>query len=313
MAGAGDISEPFAAALAGFERHLRDERGRSPNTVRAYVQDLGALARFATDRGVAEPAELTLPVLRSWLAAMHADGLARSSIARRAASARAFTRWCLRRGIAPTDPGQRLVSPQVPRRLPTVLDTDQAEALMAAAAQSADDGDPVAVRDRAITELLYATGIRVAELCGANRSDLDLGARTLRVTGKGNKQRVVPVGLPACEAVAAWLTVRPRLTPRTEALFVGRRGGRIDPRVARAAVVRLSQLSGGPRLAPHALRHTAATHVLEGGADLRAVQELLGHATLATTQRYTHVSVERLRRTFSQAHPRAELPDDPSA
>ena len=176
---------------------------------------------------------------------------------------------------------------------------------MSAAAVRSDDGDVIAVRDRAIVELLYATGIRISELCGADCDDIDLTERTLRVLGKGNKERVVPLGLPAVDAVAQWLALRESLSPTDHALFLGRRGRRIDARVAREAVVRLTIEAGVPRVAPHALRHSAATHVLEGGADLRAVQELLGHASLATTQRYTHVSVERLRSTFTQAHPRA--------
>ncbi len=304
-----ELSEAFATALAGFDGHVRDERGRSANTVRAYAADVAALARFAQARGAREPADLSLPLLRAWLASLHEAGQSRATIARRAASARAFTRWCLRRGLATTDPGQRLISPQVPRRLPVVLGVDEAEALMTVAAEQALDGDPVARRDRAIAELLYGTGIRVAELCGANRPDADLERRTLRVTGKGNRQRVVPFGEPAAVALADWLAVRDDLARQTPALFVGVRGRRLDPRTARAVIVRLTQDAPGPRIAPHGLRHTAATHVLEGGADLRAVQELLGHANLATTQRYTHVSVERLRAAFTQAHPRAELPD----
>lgn len=297
----------FADAIAGFEVHVRDERGHSPHTVRAYVRDLHLLADFAQERDCAGPADLDLSILRGWLASLHAAGQARATIARRAASARTFTAWCLRRGIAPSDPGQRLVSPQVPKRLPTVLDVDQADRLLETAAMRADDGDPIALRDRAIAEVLYATGIRVSELCGLDRTDLDLAERRLRVTGKGNKQRVVPIGEPACDAVRDWLEARPSLDPIGDAVFVGARGGRLDPRAARAAVVRLTGASGVPRIAPHGLRHSAATHVLEGGADLRAVQELLGHATLSTTQRYTHVSVERLRSTFTQAHPRAEI------
>lgn len=304
------LPEPLAQALEGFGVHLRDERGRSAHTVRAYRGDVEQMLRFAAERGCAHPDDLDLAVLRSWLGSLNASGQSRATIARRAASARSFTAWCLRRGLAPTDPGARLASPQVAKRLPTVLDQGQAAAVMAHAAVAADDGDPVAIRDRAMIELLYATGIRVSELCQADRGDVDASARTVRVLGKGGKERVVPFGLPALDALRAWLEVRHLLDPRSDALFVGRRGGRIDPRTARAAVQRLTRQAGVPQIAPHALRHSAATHVLEGGADLRTVQELLGHATLATTQRYTHVSVERLRSTFTQAHPRAELPDE---
>ena len=296
-------------ALAGFLAHVRDERGCSPHTVRAYRGDVGSLLRTVAHAGVTEPSGITLPMLRSWLAGQASGGRARATIARRAASARAFTGWCHRRGLAPTDPGDRLSSPQVPRSLPTVLDRADAAALMEHAAVAADDGNPEAVRDRAIVELLYATGIRVSELCGIDVDDVDLSGRlpTVRVRGKGNKERVVPFGRPALTALSEWLAVRANRTgPQTgAALFVGRRGGRIDPRTVRAATHRLTAQAGVPDLAPHGLRHTAATHVLEGGADLRTVQELLGHATLSTTQRYTHVSVERLRATFAQAHPRA--------
>ena len=304
------LPEPMARALDGFTSHLRDERGRSEHTVRAYRGDVEQMLRFAAGRGCVEPGDLDLAILRSWLGSLNAAGQSRATIARRAASARAFTSWCLRRGLTTTDPGARLASPQVAKRLPTVLDQGQAAAVMAHASVAADDGDPIAIRDRAVIELLYATGIRVSELCLADCTDLDAQARTIRVLGKGGKERVVPVGLPALDAVRAWLEVRPLLEPRSQALFIGRRGGRIDPRTARAAVQRLTGQAGVPRIAPHGLRHSAATHVLEGGADLRTVQELLGHATLATTQRYTHVSVERLRTTFIQAHPRAELPDE---
>ncbi len=193
------------------------------------------------------------------------------------------------------------------RTLPTVLDADEAGALMDHAAVAADDGAAASVRDRAIVELLYATGIRVSELCATDLDDIDHDRRTARVRGKGDKERVVPFGIPAAHALRQWLAARGELvTPSSgAALFLGVRGGRIDPRTVRSSVHRLAAQAGVPDLGPHGLRHTAATHVLEGGADLRTVQELLGHATMSTTQRYTHVSVERLRSTFALAHPRA--------
>lgn len=300
----GDLSE----ALGAFEVHLRDERNRSEHTIRAYLGDIRSLLGFAALRGCEVPAGITLADLRAWLAAMHGAGQSRASIARRAASARAFTAWCQRRGLVPHDPGLRLASPRVSSRLPIVLDAQQAVRVMDVAAIQADDGDPAAQRDRSIIELLYATGIRVGELCAMDLGDLDLESRTVRVIGKGNKERVVPFGVPAAIANRAWLEVRGRLAASGQAFYVGSRGGRIDQRAVRSIVDRITRDAGGPRLAPHGLRHTAATHVLEGGADLRAVQELLGHASLDTTQRYTHVSVERLRATFAQAHPRSELP-----
>ena len=299
----------LADALDGFLGHVRDERGCSAHTVRAYRGDVTSLLQWCAGSGVRAPDGITLALLRSWLAMQAGGGRARATIARRAASARSFTSWCQRRGLAPTDPGDRLSSPQVPRTLPTVLDRSDATALMEHAAVAADAGDPGAVRDRAMVELLYATGIRVSELCGIDVDDVDLGGTlpTVRVRGKGDKERVVPFGRPALSALSDWLDIRAGwLVPTSgPALFVGQRGGRIDPRTVRAAIHRLTGEAGVPDLAPHGLRHTAATHVLEGGADLRTVQELLGHATLSTTQRYTHVSVERLRATFAQAHPRA--------
>ncbi|MDA3021603.1 MAG: tyrosine recombinase XerC [Actinomycetota bacterium] len=308
MPGNRDTAIDFDGAYARFASYLRDERGRSPHTVRAYLADLRDLFNFTTEKGGAGPSDLTLPLLRAWLATLHAAGQSRATIARKVASGRAFTAWALRRGYAQTDPGLRLASPQVARTLPTVLNVGQATAVMDHAGVASDDGDPIAIRDRCVVELLYATGIRVSELCGVDLADLDLGRRTVRVIGKGDKERVVPFGVPAAQALSAWLQVRGQVVKPISgaALFVGARGGRLDQRAVRTTVGRLTAAAGGPRLAPHGLRHTAATHVLEGGADLRAVQELLGHATMATTQRYTHVSVERLRKAFVQAHPRAE-------
>lgn len=301
------ISPALVEACSGFEAYLRDERGRSAHTVRAYVGDSRALCEFAAVRDITAPEGITLALLRNWLATLTRDGLSRATVARRAASVRAFTAWCTRRGLMTNDPGERLASPKSGTHLPIVLDQASAERVMDHAAVASDDGDPVMIRDRAIIELLYATGIRVSELCAIDVRDLDLDRRTVRVTGKGDKQRVVPFGLPASRAVVDWLAVRAELEGSTSghAAFLGARGGRIDPRTVRASVHRLTGQAGVASVSPHALRHSAATHVLEGGADLRAVQELLGHSSLATTQRYTHVSVERLRTTFVQAHPRS--------
>jgi integrase/recombinase XerC len=299
-------------ACSNFESYLRDERGRSPHTVRAYVGDARSLCEFAAEREVSDPGGITLALLRNWLATLTRDGRSRATVARRAASVRAFTGWCTRRGLMATDPGERLASPKAGTHLPTVLDQSAAARVMDHAAVASDDGAPIAVRDRAIIELLYATGIRVSELCAIDVRDLDLERRTVRVTGKGDKQRVVPFGLPASRAVTDWLDIRGGLVSSRsgQAAFLGARGGRIDPRTVRESVHRLTGQAGVASVSPHALRHSAATHVLEGGADLRAVQELLGHSSLATTQRYTHVSVERLRTTFVQAHPRSVKSDD---
>jgi integrase/recombinase XerC len=300
------LSEPLASAHARFLDHLALERGLSPHTVRAYAGDVTGLLVHATRRGCETVSDLDIAVLRSWLAQLHARGASRSTLARRASAARMFTAWAHRRGLLTTDPGALLASPKAQRPLPEVLRIDDAAAVMLAAAE---DTSPVGLRDAAIVELLYATGTRVSELCGLDIDDLDAERRTARVLGKGSKERTVPLGEPAIAAVEAWLERgRPQLatTASGSALLLGARGGRIDPRTARRAVhERLAAVDGVPDLGPHGLRHTAATHLLEGGADLRSVQELLGHGTLATTQIYTHVSIERLRATYERAHPRA--------
>ncbi|MDQ2852729.1 MAG: tyrosine recombinase XerC [Actinomycetota bacterium] len=294
--------------LPAFERHLRFERGRSAHTVRAYLSDLNALADFLAVGGTDAVQDVELADLRSWLAAQDRSGAARSSIARRAASARGFFGWAHRTGRVPTDPALRLASPGRRQHLPAVLRHDEAENLMNLAATTAEDSDPVHVRDHAMLELLYASGIRVGELVGLDVDDVDLTQLLVTVIGKGDKERTVPFGVPAAHALQRWLSIRPDLVTSSSgpAMFLGRRGGRVDPRTVRTSLTALLQHAPGTTtIGPHGLRHSAATHLLDGGADLRMVQELLGHASLATTQVYTHVSVERLRASFVQAHPRA--------
>jgi integrase/recombinase XerC len=300
-----DLPADLAAALEAFVRHLHLERGRSPHTVRAYAGDVGGLLGHAAEGGATGVAEVDLALLRSWLAALRAGGAARATLARRGAAARAFTAWAARTGLLAQDPGPLLAAPRRARTLPDVLRQDEAAHLL----EAVTGGAPEDLRDRLVLELLYATGVRVGELCGLDVDDVDRGRRVLRVLGKGAKERTVPYGLPAERALDAWLArgrpawARPGSGP---ALLLGRRGGRLDPRTARAVVHRrLAAVPGAPDLGPHGLRHSAGTHLLEGGADLRSVQELLGHATLASTQIYTHVSVERLRTTYDRAHPRA--------
>ena len=299
----------LASALAGFERHLHAERGLSPHTVRAYIGDVSGLLEHARRAGVEDLPDIDLRLLRSWLARLSSQGCARTTMARRAAAARAFTGWAHRRGEVPVDPGTLLATPKSQRALPDVLRQDEARALMDLAAVAADDGSPVALRDRAILETLYATGIRVSELCGLDADGVDDARHLLRVMGKGGVERSVPLGRPALRTLATWLDRgRPALARPTSgpAVFLGVRGRRLDPRTVRSLVHRLlMHVPGAPDLGPHGLRHSAATHLIEGGADLRSVQELLGHASLATTQIYTHVSVDRLRATYGRAHPRA--------
>jgi integrase/recombinase XerC len=295
--------------LADFERYLLDERGRSAHTVRAYLGDVGSLLDFAATCGVSELDRIDLPMLRAWLASLTSDGRSRSTIGRRASAARTFCGWAARTGRLPADPSLRLRSPKRDHLLPDVLGAEQARELLDVAMVSADDDDPVHLRDHAALELLYGSALRVSELVGLDVDDVDAERRVLRVVGKGDKERVVPYGLPAQQAVRAWLgRGRPRLATGASgsALLLGRRGRRVGQRQVREAVHRLvAQVADAGDVSPHGLRHSAATHLLEGGADLRAVQELLGHATLATTQIYTHVSVERLKATYEQAHPRA--------
>ena len=300
----------FAAILGDYAEHLALERGRSEHTQRAYLADLRSLFRFLDERAPGCGLEaLSLPVLRSWLGAQAAGGVARTTLARRTSAVKTFTAWATRRGLLTTDPASRLQVPKAKRTLPAVLRQDQALAAMAAAVLGAEQRDPIALRDRLIVELLYATGIRVSELCGLDVDDVDTGRILLRVLGKGNYQRTVPFGRPALAAIKDWLADgRPHLVVSDSGpgLLLGPRGRRLDPRQARTVVHQtVGAVDGAPDIGPHGLRHSAATHLLEGGADLRVVQELLGHSTLATTQLYTHVSVARLRAVHDQAHPRA--------
>lgn len=322
-------------ALDAFARHLRYERGRSEHTIRAYTTDITALCKHAgldleTDEATALRS-ITIAQLRSWLAHAAHEGRASATLARQAASARTFLAWALREGYIESDPSNRLKAPKRSQHLPQVLKNQQAERLLTHSAQPTDDPPEtkqqraVRLRNQAALELLYASGIRVSELEGLDVSDVDLAKRTAKVLGKGNKERVVPFGVPAEEAIREWLrTGRPHLVKTeseadkalttaasahrgsSEPLFLGVRGGRWGSRQIREAVnAELEKLGDTSARGPHALRHTAATHLLDGGADLRSVQELLGHTSLSTTQLYTHVSVERLRKAYQQGHPRA--------
>ncbi|NEM07252.1 tyrosine-type recombinase/integrase [Geodermatophilus normandii] len=300
------LPSALAAALDGYEQALRDERDLSAHTVRGYLTDVVWLLDHLVRRGGTKVDELDLAALRSWLAQGRTKGASRATTARRAAAARSFTAWLRRSGHTPEDVGLRLVSPKAHRTLPDVLAPDQARTVVESTAGAED---PVGLRDAVVLELLYASGIRVSELVGLDVDDVDRGRRLLRVLGKGRKERSVPYGAPAEQALHAWLTRgRPALATSDSgpALLLGARGRRLDPREARRTVhAAVARAPGAPDVGPHGLRHSAATHVLEGGADLRSVQELLGHASLATTQIYTHVTVERLRAVHAQAHPRA--------
>jgi integrase/recombinase XerC len=305
------LPEHLAERLAAFERHLAAERGLSAHTVRAYLGDIRSLLAHACEDGMTGLAGLDVGVIRGWLASQHAAGQARATLARRAASARTFTAFARSRGWLASDPGPLLGTPKARRHLPQVLAADQVAAVLDAPGDG--DTEPVAaavgLRDVAIMELLYASALRVSELCGMDIGDIDDDRRTVRVLGKGNKERIVPVGVPAARAVRRWQhDGRPLVvTERSgHALFLGAKGGRLNPRTARRVVhAMIAAVPSAPDTGPHGLRHSAATHLLEGGADLRSVQEFLGHASLASTQIYTHVSVERLLAAYRQAHPRA--------
>ena len=341
------LPEALNSALAEFCRHLSAERALSRHTVRAYQGDIQSLLEYAWRYGVGDPGALDLTTLRGWLASQHQGGAARATLARRGAAARAFTAYAHRKGWLASDPGPQLGTPKARRVLPQVLRRDEMNVVLAdcedralrefAAGQRT--AAALATRDAAVLELLYATAIRVSELCELDTGGLDIERRTVRVLGKGNKERVVPVGLPALRALSRWEEIgRPVLANERSgaALFLGARGGRLDPRTARRIVharLRAAGQAAGHAAAvltgaasedepagsgaddpstsavrdagPHAIRHTAATHLLEGGADLRSVQEMLGHSSPATTQIYTHVTAERLKSTYRQAHPRA--------
>lgn len=297
-------------SVDAFAAHLAAERGFSEHTVRSYRSDLVQLVDFAAERGASGVADLDLELLRDWLWRGSQDGLAKSTLARRAAASRSFSAWLARTHATPTDAATRLKAPKSEHHLPRVLTTDSVATILGAVTTRADTGDPVALRDLAIIELLYASALRVSELTGLDLGDVDLGRLTVRVLGKGSKERVVPFGIPAKEALVGYLErARPALAgdaATASPFFVGARGGRLSTRTVYELVSRLLALVPGSGPAgPHTFRHTAATHLLDGGADLRAVQELLGHASLGTTQLYTHVSTERLKASYLAAHPRA--------
>ena len=296
--------------LTRYEEYLRLQKNFSDHTIRAYIGDLTSLFSFCAELGISNTEQLTLAAIRSWLATQQNKGGARTTIARRAVAVRTFTAWATKNGLINEDVGARLATPKSQRTLPHVLSVEETEEVFASLENAlGEESDPHAQRNIAIVELLYSTGIRVSELCGLDLEDIDRARNTIRVFGKGRKERTVPLGAPALRAIDAWIN-NARSTYLMSnsglALFLGARGKRIDPRTVREIVyTALQALPNAPKVGPHGLRHSAATHLLERGADLRTVQEILGHASLATTQIYTHVSEERLKAAYKQAHPRA--------
>jgi integrase/recombinase XerC len=293
-----------------YSHYLVNEKALSTHTVRAYLGDLDSFIEHLANNGVTEIVDVTLQLIRSWLATQQVRGGARTTLSRRAVSIRLFTKWATKRGYMAVDVGATLATPNSHHTLPGVLTQgDAVTAIDSMATRAAEFDTPTSIRDVALVELLYATGARVSEVCGLDLEDLDFHRNTIRVLGKGNKERMIPMGAPAVKALNTYINgARNELAndKSGRALFLGARGKRIDQRAVRTVVYEaLSALEGVERMGPHSLRHSAATHLLEGGADLRTVQEILGHSSLATTQIYTHVSTDRLRQAFKQAHPRA--------
>jgi integrase/recombinase XerC len=298
----------FEETLDSYRSHLEAGRGYSKHTVKGYLTDLSDLVDFLEVEGLKSPSEIDLESLRAWLYTLNERGMTKSSMARKTASARSFTAWLFENGRIEIDPGLRLRTPKANKTLPKVATKQAMQEIFDDLEQRAAEGEPLAIRDLLIIELLYATGARVSELAGLNISDVDRNRRLILVTGKGNKQRMIPFGQPADQALERWLTVaRPALvTPKTSfELLLNSKGSRLGVRQIYEVVAGALAGTAIGAAGPHALRHTAATHLLDGGADLRAVQELLGHASLGTTQIYTHVSIERLKQGYTSAHPRA--------
>lgn len=297
-----------AELVAKYEEHLALVRNLADNSIRGYVSDLESFLAHIAKLGITEFSNLQITHIRSWLANLQSTGISRATLARRIVSIRAFTYWATSQGWIPSDIGADLAIPKAHKTLPEVLNLSQTQIVLEAIATKAgEDPSAINIRDLALIEVLYASGIRVSEICGLNIRDVDMARNTLQVLGKGDKERVVPIGLPAMRAIQNWLAQsRSELANSTsgDAVFLGARGKRIDQRTVREVVYDAME-SIGSHMSPHGLRHTAATHLLEGGADLRTVQEILGHSSLATTQIYTHVSPERLKTAYEQAHPRA--------
>jgi len=301
----------FSNVVEDFVKYLSVEKNRSLNTVRTYRTDLELFLQFATNQGIKKLSDIDLNIFRLWMADQKDRGSSNSTISRRSSTARVFSTWAFKKGLIKTDSAIRLISPKVNKTLPHVLGQKQATSLMQTSGNMEDEENSVAtrMRDHAILEVLYSSGLRVGELTGLDIKDIDFSRLTMRVIGKGNKERVVPFGQPAKQALKTYLAeARSEFVNEksANALFIGTRGKRLDTRQVRRIVTdAILRVEGAPDISPHDLRHSAATHMLEGGADLRIVQELLGHSSLATTQKYTHVKIERLREVFANAHPRA--------
>ncbi len=288
------------AGIEAFIDHLRVERAMSAHTLDAYRRDLAEFARWCAEQGIDDPSRADTNHIRAWVAAEHRRGLSPKSLQRHLSSCRSWFRWLLRNGVVAANPADGVRGPKAPRNLPQVLDVDEAVQLV-----ELDTDAQLGTRDRALLELLYSSGLRVSELCGLRWNALDLDNGLVTVTGKGSKQRTVPVGSHACRALEAW---RVESQPRTDApVFPGRGGAPITTRAVQVRLRQLAQRQGVyKRVHPHLLRHSFASHMLESSGDLRAVQELLGHADISTTQIYTHLDFQHLAKVYDGAHPRAK-------
>lgn len=302
------MSISFERALLGYRDHLDAGRGYSTNTVKAYLTDVEDLTQFLTKQNLKSLSEINLEQLRDWLWQATQQGLTKATIARKSAAVRSFTAWALKNNFTETDPGLRLRSPKASRVLPKVVSRDSLHMVFEKLQTLATPDNPTGIRDLVIVELLYASGARVSELVGLDLESIDYSRNIMRVLGKGSKERMVPFGQPARDALDSWIRIgRPAFSHDSsgQALLLNSKGLRIGVRQVYGVVAKLLEATPTGTAGPHSLRHSAATHLLDGGADLRAVQELLGHASLGTTQIYTHVSIERLRDGYKNAHPRA--------
>jgi integrase/recombinase XerC len=309
------VKSRLADEIAAFDRHLADERGVSRHTRAAYGKDLGRFAAFLSTVFWSRPLEkiaardVDALAVRSYIAALRADGLAKASIGRHLSALRTFFAFLKREGGVDANPAKAIATPRKEHALPRTLSVTEAGAVVEARGREGALG----ARDRALLELLYATGLRVSELVGLRLEDVDLSARQVRTVGKGRKERIVPFGRPAGDAVKAWLRERTALRPAgkdADFVFLNAHAGRLTDRSVRRILDRAMLGADVSRHAsPHALRHSFATHLLAAGADLRSIQELLGHASLSTTQRYTHLDVERLLEVYRKSHPKAEERD----
>ena len=302
------MSTSFGKAILGFEAYLDAGRGYSENTVKAYLIDVQDLADFLEKKNIQNVEDLNLEHLRDWLWQATQQGLTKATIARKSAAIRSFTAWALKNELSESDPGLRLRSPKASRTLPKVVSRESLSMVFTSLTERATEDNPQGIRDLVAVELLYASGARVSELVGLDLESIDYSRNIMRVMGKGAKQRMVPFGQPARDALDLWIRIaRPMLANEKsgQALLLNSRGQRIGVRQVYSLVANLLEATPTGAAGPHSLRHSAATHLLDGGADLRAVQELLGHASLGTTQIYTHVSIERLRDGYKNAHPRA--------